>query len=113
LLQNEISANFLFGLTKRARKYQLWITTITQDIEDLLRSPYGKPIVSNASMQLLLKQSTSSIKTLDEVIWLSEAEKQRLVASSIGEGLMFVGWHHVAVKILASPEEKNFIDKKQ
>lgn len=85
LLQNDISANFLYGLTKRARKYKLGITTITQDVEDLMRSPYGKPIVSNASMQLLLKQSTASIKTLDEIVGLSEAEKQRLVASSIGE----------------------------
>jgi len=85
LLQNDISAEFLFGLIKRARKYGLGITTITQDVEDLVRSKYGKPIVSNSSMQLLLKQSTSSIKSLTEVLGLSEAEKQRLVASGIGE----------------------------
>lgn len=109
MLQSDISANFLFWLIKRARKYWLWITTITQDVEDLTRSPYGKPIVSNSSMQVLLKQSTSSIKTLDEIIGLSEAEKQRLVAAGIGEGLFFVWGQHIATKVLASAEEHRFI----
>ena len=109
LLQNDISANFLYWLIKRARKYWLGITTITQDVEDLIRSKYGKPIVSNSSMQLLLKQSTSSIKSLDQIVWLSETEKQRLVASGIGEWLMFVGWQHLAIKVLASAQEKEFI----
>jgi type IV secretory pathway VirB4 component len=85
LLQNDVSAQFLFGLIKRARKYGAGITTISQDIEDLVNSPYGKPIVSNSSMQILLKQSTSSIKALSDIVGLSEAEKQRLVASNIGE----------------------------
>ncbi|USN57391.1 MAG: ATP-binding protein [Candidatus Peribacteria bacterium] len=109
MLQHDISANFLFGLTKRARKYGAGITTISQDIEDLVRSPYGKPIISNSAMQILLKQSTSSIKALSEIVGLSEAEKQRLVASNIGEGLIFTGDQHVAIKILASPEEEQFI----
>ena len=109
LLQNEISAEFLFGLTKRARKYGLWITTISQDIEDFVRSAYGKPIISNSALQILLKQSTTSIKALNDLLGLSEAEQRRLVACGIWEGLIFAGNQHVSVKILASPQEKEFI----
>ena len=109
MLQNDISANFLFGLIKRARKYWLGITTISQDIEDFIRSPYGKPIVSNSSMQLLLKQSVTSIASLNQLLWLSEAEQQRLISVWVWEGLMFVGNQHVWVQILASPYEKQFI----
>ncbi|MFC2695934.1 MAG: VirB4-like conjugal transfer ATPase, CD1110 family [Candidatus Absconditicoccaceae bacterium] len=109
MLQNDISANFLFGLIKRARKYGLGITTISQDIEDFIRSPYGKPIVSNSGMQILLKQSVTSIKSLNQLLGLSEAEQQRLVSVGVGEGLMFVGNQHVGVQILASPYEKSFI----
>jgi type IV secretory pathway VirB4 component len=109
LLQNEISAEFLFGLTKRARKYGLGITTISQDIEDFVRSAYGKPIISNSALQILLKQSTTSIKALNDLLGLSEAEQRRLVACGIGEGLIFAGNQHVSVKILASPQEKEFI----
>jgi len=109
MMQQEVSANFLYQLIKRARKYGLGVTTITQDVEDFISSKYWKPIVSNASMQLLLKQSTSSIASLEETFGLSEAEKQQLVASNIGEWLLFAGNQHVAVKILASPDEKEFI----
>lgn len=109
MLQNDISANFLFWLTKRARKYWLWITTISQDIEDFVRSEYGKPIISNSSLQILLKQSTTSIKSLNTLLWLSEAEQQRLVSSGIWEWLMFAGNQHIALKIIASPMEKEFI----
>jgi len=109
MFQNETSAEFLFGLTKRARKYWLWITVISQDIEDFVRSKYGKPIISNCALQILLKQSTTSIKTLNELLGLSEAEQRRLVSASVGEWLIFAGNQHVGVKILASPEEKAFI----
>ena len=109
MLQNEISANFLFGLIKRARKYGLGITTISQDIEDFIRSPYWKPIVSNSSLQILLKQSVTSIKSLNQLLWLSEAEQQRLISVWVWEGLMFVWTQHVWVQILASPNEKEFI----
>lgn len=109
MLQSEISANFLFGLIKRARKYWLGITTISQDIEDFVRSKYGKPIISNSSLQVLLKQSTSSIKSLNTLLWLSEAEQQRLVSCGVWEWLIFAGNQHVSVKILASPLEKQFI----
>jgi len=110
MLQKEISANFLFGLIKRARKYKLGVTTISQDVDDFIKSPYGKPIVTNSALQLLLRQSTASIQGLEDVFGLSEAEKQKLVASGIGEGIMMAGNQHVAVKILASPFEKDFLD---
>lgn len=109
LLQKEVSANFLFGLTKRARKYGVGISTISQDIEDFIRSPYGKPIISNSALQILLKQSTTSIKSLNQLLWLSAAEQQRLVSVGIGEWLIFAGNQHVGVKILASGSEKAFI----
>lgn len=109
MMQQDVAASFLYQLIKRARKYGLGVSTITQDVEDFITSPYGKPIVSNSSLQLLLKQSTASIKSLEKVFWLSEAEKQKLVSSNIGEGLLFAWNQHVAVKILASPKEKDFI----
>jgi len=109
MFQNNTSAEFLFGLTKRARKYGLGITVISQDIEDFVRSKYGKPIISNCALQILLKQSTTSIKALNELLWLSEAEQRRLVASGVWEWLIFAGSQHVAVKILASAEERAFI----
>lgn len=109
MMQSKVAGNFLYQLVKRARKFGLWVTTITQDVEDFLRSEYGKPIVSNASLQLLLRQSTSSIAALEKTFWLSEAEKQLLVAANIGEWLMVAGNQHVGVKILASPSEKDFI----
>ena len=109
MLQNDVSANFMFSMTKRARKYWLWITTISQDIEDFVRSPYGKPIVSNSSVQILLKQSTTSIKSLNQLLWLSEAEQQKLISCGIWEWLIFAGNQHVAIKIVASPTEKQLI----
>jgi len=82
---------------------------ISQDIEDFVRSKYGKPIISNCALQILLKQSTTSIKALNDLLGLSEAEQRRLVSAGVGEGLIFAGNQHVGVKILASPEEKAFI----
>jgi len=109
MMQNDVSAEFLYGIIKRARKYGLWVTTITQDVDDFLKSSYGKPIITNSALQVLLKQSTASIKSLESVFWLSEAEKEKLVSSNIGEWLFFAGSQHVAVKILASDYEKSFI----
>ena len=109
MLQNDVSANFMFSMTKRARKYGLWITTISQDIEDFVRSPYWKPIVSNSSMQLLLKQSTTSIKSLNQLLWLSEAEQQKLISCWVWEWLIFAWNQHIAIKIVASPTEKELI----
>ncbi|MCK9466878.1 MAG: ATP-binding protein [Candidatus Absconditabacterales bacterium] len=109
MLKHKTSAEFLFGLIKRARKYGVGITTISQDIEDFIRSEYGKPIISNSALQILLKQSTTSIKSLNSLLGLSEAEQRRLVSCGVGEGLIFAGAQHVGVKILASAEEATFI----
>ena len=109
MLQNDVSANFMFSMTKRARKYWLWITTISQDIEDFVRSPYWKPIVSNSSIQILLKQSTTSIKSLNQLLWLSEAEQQKLISCWIWEWLIFAWNQHIAIRVLASPTEKELI----
>lgn len=110
MMQHDMSANFLFWLIKRARKYWLWVTTISQDVEDFMKSSYGKPIVANSSVNILLKQSTSSIKSLDSVFWLSEQEKQQLISSNIWEWLFFAWNQHVAMKVWASPYEKEFIE---
>lgn len=109
MLKHKISAEFLFGLIKRARKYWVGITTISQDIEDFVKSEYGKPIISNSSMQILLKQSPTSIKQLNDLLGLSEMEQRSLVSAWVGEGLIFAGPQHIGVKILASPEEQSFI----
>ena len=109
MLQNDVSANFMFSMTKRARKYGLWITTISQDIEDFVRSPYWKPIVSNSSVQILLKQSTTSIKSLNQLLGLSEAEQQKLISCSVWEWLIFAWNQHIALRIVASPTEKELI----
>ena len=109
MLKHKTSAEFLFWLIKRARKYWVGITTISQDIEDFVRSEYGKPIISNSALQILLKQSTTSIKSLNSLLWLSEAEQRRLVSCGIWEWLIFAWSQHVWVKILASAEEASFI----
>lgn len=83
MMKHEVSASFLFGMVKRARKYGLGITTISQDIEDFANSTYGKPIITNSATQVLLKQSTASIKILDQLIGLSESEKERLISAGI------------------------------
>ena len=109
MLRHKTSAEFLFGLIKRARKYWVWITTISQDIEDFVRSEYGKPIISNSALQILLKQSTTSISSLSSLLWLSEAEERRLISCWIWEWLIFAWSQHIWVKILASPQEQAFI----
>lgn len=109
MLRHPTSAEFLFWLIKRARKYWVWITTISQDIEDFVRSEYWKPIISNSALQILLKQSTTSIKSLDSLLWLSDMEERRLVSCWIWEWLIFAWSQHIWVKILASPQEQAFI----
>jgi conjugal transfer ATP-binding protein TraC len=103
------SASFIHSMAKRARKYYLGITTITQDVEDFLHSDYGKAIVTNASIQFLMKQSTASVPILTETFYLSEGERQLLVSSDVGEGIFFVGQNHVALRVVASPEEHQVI----
>ena len=109
LLQNEDSARFIYGIAKRARKYYLGLTTITQDVDDFLTSEYGKAIVTNSSIQLLLKQHPAAIDKVAETFYLSEGEKRFLLGASTGEGLFFAGSNHVAIKVEASEEEHKLI----
>lgn len=109
LMQHEDSAKFLYALAKRCRKYYLGLTVITQDVEDFLNSQYGRSVISNSSMQLLLKQSTSSIDRLAEIFNLTEGEKYLLLECDVGEGLFFAGLNHVAIKIIASYTEDQLI----
>ena len=109
LMKYEDSANFLFSLAKRARKYNLGITTITQDVEDFMGSRMGRAIVANASMQVLLKQSTSAVDVLSEVFKLTSEEKKRLSQFPVGQGLFFAGQNHVHIQITASPTETGLI----
>lgn len=109
MMRNEESAKFLFSMAKRARKYYLGVTTITQDISDFLASKYGKPIVTNSSIQLLLRQSPAAIDTLSEVFYLTDHEKFRLLESDVGEGIFFAGLKHVAIKVVASYAEDQII----
>ncbi len=108
-MKHKDSASFLHSLAKRARKYYLGITTITQDVEDFLGSEYGKPIVTNSSIQLLMKQSSASIPRLTEVFFLSEGERRLLMAADVGEGLFFAGQNHVAIRVIPSQKEHELI----
>lgn len=109
LMQHEDSAKFLFGLVKRARKYYLGVTTITQDVEDFVSNEYGKPIITNSSMQLLLKQAPSAIEPLAKIFNLTEGEKYMLLNSGVGQGLFFAGLKHVAIQIIASYTEDKLV----
>lgn len=109
LMKYDDSANFLFSLAKRARKYYLGLTTITQDVEDFMSSKMGRAIVANSSMQLLLKQSSSAVDVLSEVFKLTEEEKKRLANFPVGQGLFFAGQNHVHIQIIASPTEQSLI----
>lgn len=109
LMQYEDSANFLFSLAKRARKYYLGLTTVTQDVEDFMSTKMGRAIVGNSSMQLLLKQSVSAIDVLADVFKLTEEEKRRLANFPVGQGLFFAGQNHVHMQIIASETEEGLI----
>ena len=109
LMKYEDSANFLFSLAKRARKYYLGLTTISQDVEDFLSSKMGRAVVSNSSMQLLLKQSPSAVDIIGDTFRLTAEEKNRLTQFPVGEGLFFAGLNHVIMRILASQTESELI----
>lgn len=109
LMKYEDSANFLFSLAKRARKYNLGITTITQDVEDFMGSRLGRAIVANASMQILLKQSPSAVDVLADVFKLTQEERKRLSQFPVGQGLFFAGQNHVHIQVIASPTETSLI----
>lgn len=109
LMRHPDSATFMYSMAKRARKYYLGLTTITQDVEDFLTSDYGKAVVTNSSIQILMKQSTAAIDKIGEVFYLSEGEKKFLQTAEVGEGLFFAGQNHVAIRVQASPEEHQLI----
>ncbi|OGZ41854.1 MAG: conjugal transfer protein TraC [Candidatus Ryanbacteria bacterium RIFCSPHIGHO2_02_FULL_45_43] len=109
IMKTEDGASFLYGLAKRARKYYLGLATITQDVADFMGSPYGKPIITNSSIQMLLKQSPGTIDVVQKTFNLTEEEKFLLLESDVGEGIFFAGLKHVAIKIIASYTEHQII----
>ena len=109
MMKSEDTASFLYGLAKRGRKYYLGMSTITQDVEDFLKSPYGLPIITNSSMQFMLKQSPSSIDVVQRTFNLTDEEKYLLLESGVGEGIFFAGTKHVALKVVASETEDRII----
>ena len=115
LMSHEDSAKFIYALVKRCRKYYLGVTTITQDVNDFLRSPYGQAIVTNSALQLLLRQSPAAVDMIQRVFMLTEGEKYLLLEGSVGEGIFFAGNKHAAIKIVASYTEDQLItsDPKQ
>lgn len=109
LMKHEDSASFIYSVAKRARKYYLGLTTATQDVQDFLSSDYGHAILSNSSIQILLKQSTSEIETVAKTFYLSEGEHQMLISAGVGQGLFFAGQSHVAIQVVAAPFEHDII----
>lgn len=109
LMQYDDSAAFLRGIVKRGRKYYLGVTTITQDVDDFLETPYGKEIVTNSSIQILLKQHSAAIDKIGQIFYLSEGEKQLLLSADKGEGIFFAGQNHVAIRVIASESEHKLI----
>ncbi len=109
MMKYDDAASFLFGIAKRCRKYYTGLTTITQDVNDFLSSRYGKPIVTNSSIQLLLKQSPAAIDVIAETFYLTDQEKFLLLESNVGEGIFFAGTKHVAIKVIASYSEDQII----
>ena len=109
LMKYPDSANFLYSIAKRARKYYLGLSTISQNVEDFLTTDLGKAIITNSSIQVLMKQHPAAIDKVAEVFYLSEGEKQLLLSAEIGEGLFFAGRNHVAMRVIASPEEHELV----
>src|SRR3989344_1647230 len=109
MMKSEDTASFLLSLAKRGRKYFLGLATITQDVDDFLKSSYGLPIITNSSIQILLKQSSSVIDKIQQIFNLTDEEKFLLLESDVGEGIFFAGLKHVAVKVIASYTEDQII----
>jgi type IV secretory pathway VirB4 component len=109
LMQHEDSARFIYALVKRCRKYYLGVTTITQDVNDFLRSQYGQAIVTNSALQMLLRQSPASVDMIQKVFLLTDSEKYLLLESAVGEGIFFAGLKHAAIKVVASYTEDQLV----
>ncbi|KUK83896.1 MAG: type IV secretory pathway VirB4 protein-like protein [Microgenomates bacterium 39_6] len=109
LMRHKDSAQYLESIAKRARKYYLGLTTITQDAPDFLASPYGKSIITNSSIQVLMKQHPAAIDQIGEIFYLSQGEKNLLLSADIGEGLFFAGENHVAIQVISSNEEHKLV----
>ncbi len=109
MMKSDDTASFLYSIAKRGRKYYLGLCTITQDVGDFMKSPYGIAIVTNSSIQLLLKQSASNIDVLQKTFNLTDEEKYLLIESGVGEGIFFAGLKHVAIKIIASYTEEQIV----
>ncbi|MFC1730971.1 VirB4-like conjugal transfer ATPase, CD1110 family [candidate division KSB1 bacterium] len=109
MMKSEDTASFLFSIAKRGRKYYLGLATITQDVSDFLNSPYGVPMISNSSIQMLMKQSPTSVDLIQDTFKLSDEEKYLLLESDVGEGIFFAGLKHVAIKVIASYTEDQII----
>lgn len=109
MMRHDDAASFMFGIAKRCRKYYMGLTTITQDIADFMASPYGKPIVTNSSIQMLLRQSPATIDIIQETFNLTDQEKNLLLESNVGEGIFFAGLKHVAIKVIAGYTEDQII----
>jgi type IV secretory pathway VirB4 component len=112
MMRYKDTASFLWSIVKRARKYYLGLTTITQDVEDFLSQDIGKAVVTNSALRLLLKQSPAAIDTVGKTFYLSQGEKQLLLSANIGEGILFAGPHHAPIKIVASREEYDLVTTK-
>ncbi len=109
MMKSDDTASFLLSLAKRGRKYYLGLATITQDVDDFMKSPYGVPIITNSSIQILLKQSPTAIDKLQQTFNLTDEEKYLLLESDVGEGIFFAGLKHVAIKIIPSYTEEQII----
>jgi len=109
IMQTEDGASFLFGICKRARKYWLGVSTITQDVGDFMRSDYGRPIITNSSLQFLMKQSPATIDVLQKTFNLTDEEKYLLLECDVGEGIFIAGQKRVAIKVIASYAEDQII----
>lgn len=110
LIKNKDSGAYLYNFAKRARKYKLGLTTITQDVEDFLSTQEGKAIITNSSLQIILKQSTAAVDKITETFYLTGGEKHFLLSAGVGEGLFFAGQSHVGFRVIASEEEKGLIE---
>jgi len=110
LIKHKDSAAYLYSFAKRARKYLLGLTVITQDVEDFLSTDEGKAIINNSSLQIILKQSTASVEKITEIFYLTGGEKHFLLSAGVGEGLFFAGRSHVGFYVIASPEERTLIE---